>query len=72
MKRDDDDRVPIHWALSSNHQAIVELLVSRKDFDADIQVSHRYSQAQDFLWDIALTSRQGWIRMDASHDRIES
>ncbi|KAL8666607.1 MAG: hypothetical protein Q9202_001405 [Teloschistes flavicans] len=37
MTRDDDDRVPIHWALSSNHQAIVELLVSRKDFDADIQ-----------------------------------
>ncbi|KAL8712259.1 MAG: hypothetical protein Q9220_003410 [cf. Caloplaca sp. 1 TL-2023] len=36
-KRDDDDRLPIHWALSNNHQAIVELLVSRKDFDPDVQ-----------------------------------
>ncbi|KAL8722415.1 MAG: hypothetical protein Q9225_001094 [Loekoesia sp. 1 TL-2023] len=36
-KKDDDERLPIHWALSNNHQAIVELLVSRKDFDPDVQ-----------------------------------
>ncbi|KAL8739052.1 MAG: hypothetical protein Q9181_000234 [Wetmoreana brouardii] len=36
-RRDNDDRLPIHWALSNNHQAIVELLVSRKDFDPDVQ-----------------------------------
>ncbi|KAL8944464.1 MAG: hypothetical protein Q9211_000561 [Gyalolechia sp. 1 TL-2023] len=37
-KKDDDERLPIHWALSNNRQAIVELLVSRKDFDPDVQV----------------------------------
>ncbi|KAI4171007.1 MAG: hypothetical protein LQ343_004544 [Gyalolechia ehrenbergii] len=36
-KKDDDERLPIHWALSNNHQAIVELLVSKKDFDPDVQ-----------------------------------
>lgn len=37
-QKDDDERLPIHWALSNNHEAIVQLLVSRKDFDPDIQV----------------------------------
>lgn len=37
-KRDDDERLPIHWAVSYNHLAIVELLVSRNDFDPDVQV----------------------------------
>ncbi|KAL8859427.1 MAG: hypothetical protein Q9178_004105 [Gyalolechia marmorata] len=36
-KKDDDERLPIHWALSNNHEAIVQLLVSRKDFDPDVQ-----------------------------------
>ncbi|MCJ1236522.1 Ankyrin-2 [Varicellaria rhodocarpa] len=35
--RDDDERLPIHWALSFNHPSIVEMLVSRKDFDPDVQ-----------------------------------
>ncbi|KAL8745697.1 MAG: hypothetical protein Q9190_002199 [Brigantiaea leucoxantha] len=34
---DDDSRLPIHWALSNSHQPIVELLISRKDFDPDVQ-----------------------------------
>ena len=38
-QKDDDDRLPIHWAVSYNHLPIVELLVSRKDFDPDVQVS---------------------------------
>ena len=36
-KRDDDERLPIHWAVSYNQFSIVELLVSRKDFDPDVQ-----------------------------------
>ncbi|KAL9600126.1 MAG: hypothetical protein Q9219_003382 [cf. Caloplaca sp. 3 TL-2023] len=36
-QRDDDERLPIHWALSNNHQAIVELFIARKDFDPDVQ-----------------------------------
>ncbi|KAI9881020.1 MAG: hypothetical protein M1830_008902 [Pleopsidium flavum] len=36
-RKDDDDRLPIHWAAAYNHIPIFELLVSRKDFDPDIQ-----------------------------------
>ncbi|KAI9819955.1 MAG: hypothetical protein M1827_006525 [Pycnora praestabilis] len=36
-KRDDDDRLPIHWAISYHRVPIVELLVQRKDFDPDVQ-----------------------------------
>ncbi|KAJ4296493.1 putative ankyrin-repeat protein [Kalmusia sp. IMI 367209] len=33
--RDDDDRLPIHWAVSYNHLPIVQLLVQDKSFDPD-------------------------------------
>ena len=36
-RRDDDERLPIHWACSYNHFDIAEVLVSRKDFDPDVQ-----------------------------------
>jgi ankyrin repeat protein len=36
--KDDDDRLPIHWAVAYNHLPIVELLVSTKDFDPDVEV----------------------------------
>lgn len=36
-RKDDDDRVAMHWACSYNHLPIVELLVSRNDFDPDVQ-----------------------------------
>jgi len=36
-RRDDDERLPIHWATSYNRLPIVEILVERKDFDADVQ-----------------------------------
>ena len=38
-KRDEDDRLPIHWATSSDNYQIVEMLISTKDFDTDVQVS---------------------------------
>ncbi|CAF9926152.1 MAG: hypothetical protein ALECFALPRED_003371 [Alectoria fallacina] len=36
-KRDFDERLPIHWAVSYNHMPVVELLVSQKDFEPDVQ-----------------------------------
>lgn len=38
-RRDDDERVPLHWAASYNHLAIVELLSEQKAFDIDAQDS---------------------------------
>ncbi|KAK5673827.1 putative ankyrin-repeat protein, partial [Elasticomyces elasticus] len=35
--KDDDDRLPIHWAVSYNHFDIVELLVSQTNFDPDVE-----------------------------------
>ncbi|KAL4809586.1 ankyrin repeat-containing domain protein [Aspergillus unguis] len=35
--KDDDDRLPIHWAVAYNHLPIVELLVATKDFDPDVE-----------------------------------
>ncbi|TKA72535.1 hypothetical protein B0A49_04229 [Cryomyces minteri] len=35
--RDDDDRLPLHWAISYNRLPIVEILAERRDFDADAQ-----------------------------------
>jgi len=34
--RDDDDRLPIHWAVSYNRLPIVQILVQAKDFDVDV------------------------------------
>ena len=36
--KDDDGRLPIHWAASSNQSDMVSALVGLKDFDADVQV----------------------------------
>ena len=37
-RKDDDERLPIHWAVSYNHLPIVQLLVQVKNFDPDVQV----------------------------------
>lgn len=37
--KDDDDRLPIHWAVSYNRFPVVELLVSQKNFDPDVEVA---------------------------------
>ncbi|GAB7350853.1 hypothetical protein MBLNU459_g1382t2 [Dothideomycetes sp. NU459] len=36
-RRDDDDRLPVHWATSYNRLPIVEMLSERNDFDVDAQ-----------------------------------
>ncbi|KAK4188004.1 ankyrin repeat-containing domain protein [Podospora australis] len=35
--KDDDGRLPIHWAASYNHHEIVSLLTQQKGFDPDVQ-----------------------------------
>lgn len=37
--KDDDERLPIHWAAAYNRLPVVELLVAMKDFDPDVEVS---------------------------------
>lgn len=37
-RRDDDERLPIHWAVSNGHIDIAILLSSVKDFDPDVEV----------------------------------
>jgi ankyrin repeat protein len=39
LVKDDDDRLPIHWATAYNRFPIVELLVASKNFDPDVEVS---------------------------------
>jgi ankyrin repeat protein len=38
--KDDDGRVPLHWAASSNNKDVVLLLAQQPDFDPDVQVSN--------------------------------
>jgi ankyrin repeat protein len=37
-RKDDDERLPIHWATSYGHLEIAKLLAAQKNFDPDIQV----------------------------------
>ncbi|MBE3049407.1 hypothetical protein IMZ48_44295 [Candidatus Bathyarchaeota archaeon] len=36
--KDEDGRLPIHWAASSNSAAIVQMLSDVRGFDPDVQV----------------------------------
>ena len=40
-RKDDDGRLPIHWAASSNQPDIVMLLTQQGGFDPDAEVSKR-------------------------------
>ncbi|PYH92195.1 proteasome regulatory particle subunit [Aspergillus ellipticus CBS 707.79] len=35
--KDDDERLPIHWAVAYNRLPIIELLISNKNFDPDVE-----------------------------------
>lgn len=37
-RKDDDGRLPIHWAASANQLDITQLLAEQKGFDVDVQV----------------------------------
>lgn len=41
LKKDDDDRLPIHWAVANGHLEVVKLLTEVKNFD-DIDFKVRY------------------------------
>jgi 26S proteasome non-ATPase regulatory subunit 10 len=34
--KDDDDRLPIHWAIANNHLPIVTTLINSRNFDPDV------------------------------------
>lgn len=60
--KDDDDRLPIHWAVSYNRFPVVELLVSQKSFDPDVEVA-TIPSPRDYLWNECLRIGQdgsGW------------
>lgn len=48
-KPDDDDRLPIHWAVSQGRTEIVKLLLDSKKFDdVDVKVSsHKIDELID-------------------------
>lgn len=45
--------------MSNNHQAVVDLLVARKDFDPDVQVRIRSNHAAYSDHQVHTTSRMG-------------
>lgn len=47
-RKDDDGRLPIHWAASSNQLDIVQLLAEQKGFEVDVQV--RYGEGCHWVY----------------------
>ena len=47
-RRDDDERLPIHWAVSQGHLEIATLLSAVKNFDPDVQVGDLHSVSRQF------------------------
>lgn len=50
--KDDDERLPIHWAAAYNRVPVVELLVAMKDFDPDVEVSTIFEENFPYLFNI--------------------
>lgn len=42
-RKDDDERLPIHWATSYGHLEIAKMLAAQKNFDPDAQVYSLFS-----------------------------
>jgi len=49
--KDDDGRLPIHWACSANQKEIVQLLIQNKFFDVDVQVCYGYPRPHTYSGD---------------------
>ena len=62
-RKDEDDRLPLHWAVSSNYLAVVELLVQTTRFDPDSQVTEpngrKHPAADCCLLTLARMARDG-------------
>ena len=43
MRKDDDGRVPIHWAIAHGHKEVAKLLIGIKDFDPDVKVRFSFT-----------------------------
>lgn len=66
--KDDDDRLPIHWAVAYNRLPVVELLVSQKNFDPDVEVAISLNMITNLKLGRILTVLTGWIRLDSAYD----
>lgn len=49
LVKDDDERLPIHWAVAYNRLPIVELLVASKNFDPDVEVRFHPTNTSSYL-----------------------
>lgn len=65
-RKDDDGRLPIHWASSSNRPEIVQLLSQQKGFDPDIEVRGLNPDCVSMLSTYAQIGRR---RLDTIDDR---
>ncbi|KAJ5767123.1 uncharacterized protein N7511_004739 [Penicillium nucicola] len=46
LVKDDDDRLPIHWATAYNHVRVVELLMGAKGFDPDVENALHFASSK--------------------------
>lgn len=63
---DGDSRLPIHWAVSYSHLPIVSLLLSRADFDPDIQDGSGWTPLM-----IASSLKEGQEQQDGADEIVD-
>lgn len=55
-RKDDDERLPIHWAVSYGHLDIAVVLAAQKNFDPDVQVGGKFLWSMIIIFDfVSLT-----------------